>query len=160
MVSNTQHTQEIMNRKKKRQKQKKRKTQRKWREEWERKRGVLQRGSHRPAVRCMAEAHHSANYDQAFPCRHSSAGNGKSLFSHTPMEAMGHGAMQMRCLYTRMHSYTDRHTHKHKQVCSVINTHCAYSHTQYPELRTHTNTIHTTVLSSRMLPAIYSIQSP
>lgn len=92
--------------------------------------GVLQRGSHRPAVRCMAEAHHSANYDQAFPCRHSSTGNGKSLFSHTPMEAMGHGAMQMRCLYTHIHSYTD--THKHQQVCNVINTtctHCAYSHT-------------------------------
>lgn len=65
-----------------------------------------------------AEAHHSANYDQAFPCRHSSTGNGKSLFSHTPMEAMGHGAMQMRCVYTHARAHTHRrdsrtvHTHR------------------------------------------------
>lgn len=40
------------------------------------------------ATACYA-AHHSANYDQASPCRHGKAGNGKSLFSHTPVEAMG-----------------------------------------------------------------------
>lgn len=36
-----------------------------------------------------AEAHHSANYDQASPCRHGNAGDGKSLFSHTLMEVTG-----------------------------------------------------------------------
>lgn len=46
-------------------------------------------GSHGPAAQRTAEAHHSANYDQASPCRHGNAGNGKSLFSHTPMEVMG-----------------------------------------------------------------------
>lgn len=108
--------------------------------------GVLQRGSHRPAARCMAEAHHSANYDQAFPCRHSSAGNGKSLFSHTPMEAMGHGAMQMRCLYIRIHSHTDTHTHTNTSKCAVLLT--SHEHTGltpthtflYTERRTHTQT--------------------
>lgn len=79
---------------------------------------LLQRGSHRPAVQCMAEAHHSANYDQAFPRRHSSAGNGKSLFSHTPMEAMGHGAMQMRCLYT----HTLEHRHTNTSECAALLT--------------------------------------
>ena len=67
----------------------------------------------------MAETHHSANYDQAFPCRRSSAGNGKSLFSHTPMEAMGHGAMQMRCVYKHVYTYTDAHTNTCKQVSSL-----------------------------------------
>lgn len=124
-MSSTQNMQKIMTRKKMTEIERiERSRENRQKSEREKEEGVLQRGSHRPAVRCMAEAHHSANYDQAFPCRHSSTGNGKSLFSHTPMEAMGHGAMQMRCLYT--------HTHTHKQVCNIINTtctHCAYSHT-------------------------------
>lgn len=116
MVSNTQHMREIMNRKKTPELEKEGEVEKM--ERSERKRGVLQRGSHRPAVWCMAEAHHSANYDQAFPCRHSSAGNGKSLFSHTPMEVMGHGAMQMRCVYTHVHSYTDTYTQTQASVQS------------------------------------------
>lgn len=75
-----------------------------------RKEEVLQRSSHRPAAWCMAKTHHSANYDQAFPRRLRSAGNGKSLFSHTPMEAMGHGATQMRRVYKHTHAYTHRNT--------------------------------------------------
>lgn len=47
-------------------------------------RGGVQSGSRRPAARRTAEAHHSANYDQAFPRRHGSAGDGESLFSHNP----------------------------------------------------------------------------
>lgn len=49
----------------------------------------MQSDSHGPATQCTAEAHHSANYDQASPCRHGKAANGKSLFSHTRVEAMG-----------------------------------------------------------------------
>lgn len=97
-------------------------------------------------MRCMAEAHHSANYDQAFPCRHSGARNGKSLFSHTPMEAMGHGAMQMRCVYTHVHKYTDAHTHTNtsKHAASLTlhaRTVLTPTHTLWcTELRKHTNT--------------------
>ena len=109
--------------------------------ETEGKRGVLQRGSHRPAVRCMAEAHHSANYDQAFPCRHSSAGNGKSLFSHTPMEAMGHGAMQMRCVYTRTLIYRHTHTHTNTSKCAASLT--LHAHTALTPTRTFLYTEHT-----------------
>lgn len=46
-------------------------------------------GSRGPAAQRTAEAHHSANYDQASPCRHGNAGKGKSLFSHAPMKVMG-----------------------------------------------------------------------
>lgn len=97
---------------------------------------VLQGGSHGPAARCTAKTHHSANYDQAFPCRHSSAGNGKSLFSHTPIEAMGHGAMQMRSVYKHVHKHTNT-----GKACSLINTQ-RRSHSYTPcELTTRTHTI-------------------
>lgn len=95
---------------------------------------VLQSGSHGPAVWCMAETHHSANYDQAFPCRHSSAGNGKSLFSHTPIEAMGHGAMQMRSVYKHVHRHTNT-----GNACGLINTQ-RRAHSYTHESRQHKRT--------------------